>query len=53
MKKYLIFFGINSGKKVYCNPSFLITAKDENDAIDAFRHKHGNEKIQLIKTVNY
>ena len=51
MNKYLIAYGYNKGLN---NPTFLIGAKNENEAISIFRMNKGlNHKIQLIKKVNY
>ena len=54
MKKYLIAYGVNSGSRAMNNPTILLSATDEDDALDLFYHLKGFEhKIQLIKKVDY
>lgn len=52
--KYLISYGINNGTRALNNPTLLVSAKNEQDAIDLFKHLKGDgHTIQLIKEVNY
>ena len=54
MKKYLIAYGFSGGDRAMNNQTFLISAKNEDEAVSIFRKSKGStHKVQLIKEVNY
>lgn len=53
MNKYLIAYGIESGKRALNNPTRLISAENKEQALTKFRELGRTEKVQLIKKVDY